>query len=330
MPGPEGIPERGEHGRTDRAPRGRTRNRRNRRSAERPRAAAARAAAPGRRLPVRRRLGRPARAGADAAGLFPPRPGGAPLQVAAGDILLLPRGDAHLFHGAGPPPSTPLPVAVRHAHDLRFKTTVGAEPDVELICGRLAFEAAPQTLIVTALPDLLVLSVGTEPLATRFAPLLAGIREELNDLRAGSVAVAENLASALFMMMLRAHLEASAPAEGLLRLLGQPLTARAVLAMVRDPVHPWTLDELAATAAASRASLVRAFRGATGVAPLEFLTDLRLGLAHHRLRTETVPLDRLAAEVGYQSAPALSRAFLRKYGIRPGQARQAEAPPQAV
>ncbi|MGE8127971.1 cupin domain-containing protein [Methylobacterium sp. NPDC080182] len=258
------------------------------------------------------------------------RPGGAPLQVAAGDILLLPRGDAHLFHGAGPPPSTPLPVAVRHAHDLRFKTTVGAEPDVELICGRLAFEAAPQTLIVTALPDLLVLSVGTEPLATRFAPLLAGIREELNDLRAGSVAVAENLASALFMMMLRAHLEASAPAEGLLRLLGQPLTARAVLAMVRDPVHPWTLDELAATAAASRASLVRAFRAAAGVAPLEFLTDLRLGLAHHRLRTETVPLDRLAAEVGYQSAPALSRAFLRKYGIRPGQARQAEAPPQAV
>ncbi|WP_419512416.1 helix-turn-helix domain-containing protein [Methylobacterium fujisawaense] len=235
-----------------------------------------------------------------------------------------------MFHGAGPPPSTPLPVAVRHAHDLRFKTTVGAEPDVELICGRLAFEAAPQTLIVTALPDLLVLSVGTEPLATRFAPLLAGIREELNDLRAGSVAVAENLASALFMMMLRAHLEASAPAEGLLRLLGQPLTARAVLAMVRDPVHPWTLDELAATAAASRASLVRAFRGAAGVAPLEFLTDLRLGLAHHRLRTETVPLDRLAAEVGYQSAPALSRAFLRKYGIRPGQARQAEAPPQAV
>ncbi len=90
--------------------------------------------------------------------------------------------------------------------------------------------------------------------------------------------------------------------------------------MVREPVHPWTLDALAATAAASRASLVRAFRAAAGVAPLEFLTDLRLGLAHHRLRTETVSLDRLAAEVGYQSAAALSRAFLRKYGIRPGQA----------
>jgi AraC family transcriptional regulator, activator of mtrCDE len=253
------------------------------------------------------------------------RPGGATLQVAAGDILLLPRGDAHTLHSAGPYPDPRLPVAIRQQHALRFKTTVGAEPDVELICGRLAFEAAPQNLIVTALPDLLVLSVGAAPLATRFQPLLVGIREELNDIRAGAVAVAGNLASALFMMMLRAHLEASAPAEGLLRLLGQPLTARAVLAMVRDPGHAWTLDALASVAVASRASLVRAFRKAAGVAPLEFLTDLRLGLAHHRLRTEAVPLDRLAAEIGYQSAAALSRAFLRKYGVRPGHARQAEA-----
>ncbi|MHB2211588.1 AraC family transcriptional regulator [Methylobacterium sp. CM6257] len=254
------------------------------------------------------------------------RPEGEPLHVAAGDILLLPRGDAHTIHSVGPHPQTRQPIAVRHEHALRFKTTVGAEPDVELICGRLHFEAAPQNLIVTALPDLLVLSVGAQPLATRFQPLLVGIREELNDIRAGAVAVAENLASALFMMMLRAHLEASAPAEGLLRLLGQPVTARAVLAMVRDPVHAWTLDELAAVSAASRASLVRAFRKAAGVAPLEFLTDLRLGLAHHRLRAGTVSLDNLAVEVGYQSAAALSRAFLRKYGIRPGHARQAEAP----
>lgn len=254
------------------------------------------------------------------------RPGGESLHVAAGDILLLPRGDAHTLHGAGALAQAPLPVTVRQHQDLRFKTTVGAEPEVELICGRLLFEAAPQNLIVTALPDLLVLNVGEQPLATRFQPLLAGIREELNDIRAGAVAVAENLASALFMLMLRAHLEASAPAEGLLRLLGQPATARAVLAMVRDPGHAWTLDEFAAIAAASRASLVRAFRKAAGVAPLEFLTDLRLGLARHRLRAGPVSLDHLAVEVGYQSAAALSRAFLRKYGVRPGHARQAEPP----
>ena len=249
------------------------------------------------------------------------RPGSEPLHLAAGDILLLPRGDAHTMRDAGPNAQPPAPIGVRHHGMLRFKTSLGTEPDVELVCGRLRFEAAPQSLIVAALPDLVVLRVGEQPLSTRFHPLLVGIREELSDVQAGAVAIAENLASALFMLMLRAHLDTAAPAEGVLRLLAQRMTAQAVLAMVGDPRRAWTLDELASAAAASRASLVRAFRKAAGVAPLAFLTDLRLGLAHHRLQTQPIPLDRLADEVGYQSAAALSRAFLRKYGLRPGQAR---------
>jgi AraC family transcriptional activator of mtrCDE len=136
------------------------------------------------------------------------------------------------------------------------------------------------------------------------------------------VAIAKDLASALFVMMLRTHLEASAPTEGLLRLLEQRVTAQAVLAMVRDPVRAWTLDDLAQTATASRATLVRAFRKAAGVAPLEFLIDLRLGLARHRLRSDSASLEQIAVEVGYQSQGAFSRAFLRKYGTRPGKVRQ--------
>ena len=61
---------------------------------------------------------------------------------------------------------------------------------------------------------------------------MLGIRDELDGARPGAPAIAKDLASALFMMMLRAHLEASAPAEGLLRLLNQRMTAQAVLAMV--------------------------------------------------------------------------------------------------
>ncbi|UHC20056.1 AraC family transcriptional regulator (plasmid) [Methylobacterium currus] len=250
------------------------------------------------------------------------RPGDAPLHVEAGDILLLPRGDAHAMGGSQPSAQPPVPLLVRNQGSLRFKTSLGVEPEVELICGRLRFEAAPQSLIVAALPDLIVLRVGAQPLALRFHPLLVGIREELAEERAGALAIAENLASALFMLMLRTHLEGSAPAEGLLRLLGQRITAQAVLAMVRDPVRAWTLDDLAEVSAASRATLVRAFRKAAGMPPLEFLSDLRLGLAHHRLRTASASLDEIAAEAGYQSPGAFSRAFLRKYGVRPGRARQ--------
>jgi hypothetical protein len=34
--------------------------------------------------------------------------------------------------------------------------------------------------------------------------------------------------------------------EGLLALLGQRATAKAIIAMLRDPSYQWTLDELAA------------------------------------------------------------------------------------
>src|SRR6266851_2652321 len=205
------------------------------------------------------------------------RVGFGPLRLDAGDILLLPHGDAHTVRASGAAGHGGPPVATQYRNALRVQASIGVEPDTELICGRLHFEAAPQNLIVAALPDVMVLRIGEWSLASSFHPI-----------------------------MLRAHLEASAPAEGLLRLLNQRITAQAVLAMVRDPVRAWTLDDLAQTAASSRATLVRAFRKATGVAPLAFLTDLRLGLARHRLGNGATSIDQIAAEVGYQSQAAFS------------------------
>jgi AraC family transcriptional regulator, activator of mtrCDE len=250
------------------------------------------------------------------------RPGFGPLRLEAGDILLLPHGDAHTIRAPGAPGCLAPPVAIQYRNTLRVKASIGVEPDTELICGRLHFEVAPGNLLVAALPDVLVLRVGEQPVASRFNPIMLGIRDELDGGRPGSAAIATDLASALFIMMLRFHLEASGPAEGLLRLLGQRMTAQTVLAMVRDPVRDWTLDDLAQAGAASRATLVRAFRKASGVAPLAFLADLRLGLARHRLASGAESIDQIAAEVGYQSQAAFSRAFLRKYGVRPGKLRQ--------
>ena len=88
--------------------------------------------------------------------------------------------------------------------------------------------------------------------------------------------------------------------------------------MLRDPAQPWTLDELAAEAATSRATLVRLFRGMTGRAPLAFLANLRLLLARNRLRASYEPVAAIAAEVGYESETAFSRAYARHFGTTPG------------
>src|ERR1700726_1048002 len=78
------------------------------------------------------------------------RPGFGPLRLDEGDILLLPHGDAHTVRARGAAGHAKAAVTVEYRNMIRVQASIGVEPDTELICGRLYFEAAPQTLIVAA------------------------------------------------------------------------------------------------------------------------------------------------------------------------------------
>jgi AraC-like DNA-binding protein len=71
----------------------------------------------------------------------------------------------------------------------------------------------------------------------------------------------------------------------------------------------------------SRATLARRFRGLVGAPPLSYLTDWRMELAVHRLRTAQEPIGPIARAVGYTSEYAFNRAFARVRGITPGRFR---------
>jgi len=54
---------------------------------------------------------------------------------------------------------------------------------------------------------------------------------------------------------------------------------------------------------------------------LAFLAELRLELARRKLRATMLPVAAIGDEVGYRSESAFSRAFYRRFGMRPGEAR---------
>jgi AraC family transcriptional activator of mtrCDE len=245
------------------------------------------------------------------------RSGGRPLRLEAGDVLLLPHGDAHVVRSSARMCGPKSPIRIEHGNAIETKTNTEGKAATELICGRLHFEAATDSLVIATLPDVIVLRLGKEPLLDRMRMLVRAIHDELKGGRLGALAVATDLASALFVQMLRVHCERASDA-GTLRLLSSLPSARAVSAMLRAPGHDWTLDALAAEAHVSRASLVRIFRKTAGVAPLAFLTDLRLGLARQRLASTEASIARVAAEVGYQSESAFARAFHRRFKTTPG------------
>jgi transcriptional regulator GlxA family with amidase domain len=66
----------------------------------------------------------------------------------------------------------------------------------------------------------------------------------------------------------------------------------------------------------------RRFQSATGYAPLDYVQSLRIEEAKQMLETGDVPIDAIAAEVGYVEPAAFRRIFKRATGISPLQYRQ--------
>jgi AraC family transcriptional activator of mtrCDE len=247
--------------------------------------------------------------------------GGKSFELEAGDLLLLPHGDAHVVRSVRRGRSPDVPIRTECNNAIRIKTNTDDESDTEVICGRLRFNEVPSSLVVAALPKTMLLSLGTEQLLGRLHMLVQMIEAELQADRPGAAAVATDLASALFVVMLRTHFEQTESSSDLMKLLATPASARAVNAMLDDPAHGWTLDELAAESHVSRATLVRTFQKAAGMAPLAFLKELRLGLAQQSITTTNASLMQTAVAVGYDSESAFARAFKRRFGISPGKLR---------
>src|SRR6266404_5739496 len=246
---------------------------------------------------------------------------GETFKLEAGSILLLPQGDSHVVRSASRGGSSGAPIRTEYNNAIRIKTNTRDANDTELICGRLRFDGAMYGLVTAALPKAIVLSIGRGALFDRMRMLVQAIDEELQAARPGAATIATELATALFVMMLRMHFEQSAASSGILRLLASSSSARAVTAMLRAPAHPWTLDELAAEAHVSRATLVRIFRREGDIPPLGLLSELRFGLARYRLGSTAETLAQVAAAVGYDSECAFARAFRKRYGISPGRLR---------
>jgi AraC family transcriptional activator of mtrCDE len=248
---------------------------------------------------------------------------GRSVPLEAGDVAVLPHGSAHVVHGPDNLHDTPGPFGIRNRSTgaIVVKTNIDDQPDTHLVCGRLKFDHAGQNLVLSALPDSIVVQAAKDRSARHLQRLIALVKEELDCARPGAAAIASDLASAMLVMVVRAYLETERKPENILSLLSHPKAARAVAAILERPGKAWTLDDLADVASASRASLVRIFRQTAQVSPLAFLKETRLELAKRKLQGAGGSLVAIAAEVGYQSESAFSRAFQLRYGMRPGEAR---------
>ncbi len=238
-----------------------------------------------------------------------------------GDLIILPRGDAHtlgnrpgalsesvvrLLPGAG---EEGLPV-IRHG---------GGGDGTRVVCAFLHCDDAPFNPLASTLPRLLHLpasDIGT----TGWLP--AGIQQlvqESADPAPGGACLLSRLTELLFVEALRRHI-AGLPEDhrGWLSALRDPLVGRALERFHREPAAAWTVDALALDLHSSRSVLSDRFRQFLGLSPMAYLTRWRMQLAANALRENAeAGIAAIAAEVGYGSEAAFSRAFRRITGQPP-------------
>ena len=255
-------------------------------------------------------------------------PGHEAIQLQAGDLILIPRGEQHVMSDRPGAQVTGLDsIIAGHPLDADARLTYGGTgPLTRLLCGGFVLDDAAPAGLITVLPTMLQMNSRSADITAWLDPVLALVRKEADDAAPGAQAIFAKLADVFLSQALRTYL-AGAEQAGLLhprQAIDTPI-AQALASLHDRPAANWTLAELAGQAGMSRTLFAARFRAAVGESPMRQLAKIRLGQAAWYLMTTRLSVEAIARRTGYGTSASLSKAFKREFGTSPGQYRDANA-----
>lgn len=237
---------------------------------------------------------------------------GEPVFLREGDCFMLPRGRP--FRVAS---DLSLPPDDWRRHFLGTEegalVKLNKDSGVTVLGGHFALAGPHADMLLGMLPPIVLVRGEAERETLRWA--FERMRKELTDLKPGSILIAQQLASMIFIKALRLYLDENKGTGWLFALSDQRVGA-AIKAIHREPSHSWTVETLASEVGMSRASFAARFRQLVGESPIEYLTHWRMLLAGRSLE-HGEPISTIAHALGYESESAFRTAFKRVTGNTP-------------
>jgi AraC-like DNA-binding protein len=244
-----------------------------------------------------------------------------------GDMVAFPLGHSHRM-GAGDV-DAPVPIATLFPPQPWVELPIlrhGGNGDItRIVCVYLRCDELPFNPVLSSLPNVLIVRRQDEATQWTDATVRYIVHETTNG-GAGGAGLIARLTELLFIEILRRHIgETRDEDTGWLAALHDRHLAQALLAFHTRPDHNWTVAALARHVGLSRSALVGRFHRLLALTPMSYLTLWRLQLAAQALRNSDAGIAAVAAEVGYGSEAAFSRAFKRHTGVPPSAWRRGKA-----
>ncbi|WP_283514632.1 AraC family transcriptional regulator [Sphingomonas sp. 2R-10] len=247
--------------------------------------------------------------------------GSPPVVVQAGDCLIIKQGIMGILGDR--PDREAVPCRQIADHVTGHAVSFGGDGEAcEFFSTLFSFDHAAGEPLAALLPDVVHVAMpGAQ--AGRMVSILEQIGAEEAQESLGGSYVVGRLLDVLFIQAIRtwATSEGNMP-EGWLAGLTHRQLAGTLHRIHADLAHPWTLEQLARDAGMSRSTFAVLFKSVVGVPPLTYIATWRIYRAKLVLIAGHSIAD-AAAQTGYGTDIALSRAFKAATGMAPGQWRRA-------
>jgi AraC-like DNA-binding protein len=251
---------------------------------------------------------------------------GKAVDLAAGDIVVLPQGSGHLIGTRGGQPMRGEELLEQLREGSLHVRPEGKGLATQLISGAFRFEGDNLPDMLAVLPSLIHIphAATSDGDAAWLGGLAATLLTEATTHDPGAAIMISRLVDVLVIRAMRIWVRTAPPEDkGWLGALADPRISRALKAIHDEPFRRWTVAGLAAIAGMSRSSFADRFTTLIGAAPLHYQTRWRLLLANEMLKRLDTRVSDVARRVGYDSDAAFSRAFKAQFGFAPAMAKSA-------
>ena len=251
-----------------------------------------------------------------------------PVDLAQGDLVIIPHGAPHDLYCGHDPDRTIMPLDTV-LESSGFKGTGvlvygGDEPqsETQLICGHFAFDPYARHILMERLPPVIHLKNYGENAGRWMEATLRMIGEETGGQKMGGDLIALKMSEAIMAQAIRSFIEGSDALERGLGAFADKNLNRALDAFHKAPAKGWTVETLAQAAGMSRTGFAVQFQKAMDMTPMDYVTKWRMEIAKKALLTPGSSLTDAAESAGYASDSAFARTFKKEVGISPAEFRR--------